>query len=148
MKVILKEDVEGLGKAGDIVNVKDGYARNYLIPRGLAIRATDKNVKSLEKQKRMILERIDKERRRLKQFAERLSELTVKIKKKAGEEGKLFGSVTSKDIAEALESMGYEVDRKKIILDDPIKSIGNYTVKIKLASEIEAELAVEVVPEE
>ncbi len=148
MKVILKEDVEGLGKAGDIVNVKDGYARNYLIPRGLAIRATDKNVKSLEKQKRMILERIDKERRRLKQFAERLSELTVKIKKKAGEEGKLFGSVTTKDIAEALESMGYEIDRKKIILDEPIKSIGNYTVKIKLASEIEAELAVEVVPEE
>ncbi len=148
MKVILKEDVEGLGKAGDIVNVKDGYARNFLIPRGLAIRATDKSVKSLEKQKKMILDRINKERKRLQQFAEKLSELTVTIKKKAGEEGKLFGSVTSRDIAEALEAMGYEVDRKKIILEEPIKSIGNYTVKIRLASEIEAEVAVEVVPEE
>ncbi len=148
MKVILKEDVEGLGRAGDVVNVKDGYARNFLIPRGLAIRATDKSVKSLEKQKKMILERINKERKRLQQFAEKLSEVTVTIKKKAGEEGKLFGSVTSRDIAEALEAMGYEVDRKKIVLDEPIKSIGNYTVKIRLAPEIEAEIAVEVVPEE
>ncbi|BAT72513.1 large subunit ribosomal protein L9 [Thermosulfidibacter takaii ABI70S6] len=148
MKVILKEDVEGLGNAGDIVNVKDGYARNYLIPRGLALRATVKNVKALEKQREMILQRINKERKRYEAFAAKLAELKVVIKKKAGEEGKLFGSVTSRDIAEALESMGYEIDRKKIVLEEPIKSVGNYTVKVKLPYQVEADLAIEVVPEE
>ena len=148
MKVILKEDVEGLGNAGDVVNVKDGYARNYLIPRGLAVRATDRSVKGLEKQRRLILERINKERRRIQNFAEKLQETTVIIKKKAGDEGKLFGSVTSRDIAEALEAIGMEVDRKKIVLDEPIKSLGTYTVKVKLPYSVEAELKVEVVPEE
>ncbi len=148
MKVILKEDVEGLGNAGDIVNVKDGYARNYLIPRGLAVRATARNVKAIEKQRQMILQRIDKERRRYEAFARRLSELKVVIKKQAGEEGKLFGSVTSRDIAEALEAMGYEIDRKKIELEEPIKSVGNYTVKVKLPYQVEAQLAIEVVPQE
>ena len=148
MRVILKEDVEGLGNAGDIVTVKDGYARNYLIPKGLAIRATARNVKALEKQRQMILQKINKEKKRYEAFANKLGELNVVIKKKAGEEGKLFGSVTSRDIAEALEAMGYEVDRKKIELEEPIKSIGKYTVKVKLPYQIEAELAVEVVPEE
>ncbi len=148
MKVILKEDVEGLGNAGDIVNVRDGYARNYLIPRGLALRATARNVKALEKQRQMILQRINKERKRYEAFARRLSELTVTIAKRAGEEGKLFGSVTSRDIADALEAMGYEIDRKKIELDEPIKSLGKYTVKVRLPYQVEAELAVEVVPEE
>ncbi len=148
MKVILKEDVEGLGNAGDIVNVRDGYARNYLIPRGLALRATARNVKALEKQRQMILQRINKERKRYEAFARRLSEFTVTIAKRAGEEGKLFGSVTSRDIADALEAMGYEIDRKKIELDEPIKSLGKYTVKVRLPYQVEAELAVEVVPEE
>jgi len=148
MKVILREDVEGLGNAGDIVNVKDGYARNYLIPRGLAMRATARNVKSLEKQRQMVLQRINKERKRYEAFANKLAELKVVIKKKAGEEGKLFGSVTSRDIADALEAMGYEVDRKKILLEEPIKSLGNYVVKVKLPYQVEAELAIEVVPEE
>jgi len=148
MRVILKEDVEGLGNAGDVVNVKDGYARNYLIPRGLAVRATDRSVKGLEKQRRLILERINKQKKRIENFAERLRETTVIIRKKAGEEGKLFGSVTSRDVAEALESMGMVVDRKKIILDEPIKSLGTYTVKVKLPYGVETELKVEVVPEE
>ena len=147
MRVILKEDVEGLGRAGDIVNVKDGYARNFLIPRGLALRATAKNVKALEKQREMILQKVNKERKRYEAFAQKLSELNVVIKKKAGEEGKLFGSVTSRDIAEALEEMGYQLDRKKIELEEPIKSIGKYTVKVKLPYQVEAELAIEVVPE-
>ncbi len=148
MKVILKEDVEGLGNAGDIVNVKDGYARNYLIPRGLALRATARNVKALEKQRQMVLQRINKERKRYEAFAAKLAELKVVIKKRAGEEGKLFGSVTTRDIAEALEQMGYELDRKRIVLDEPIKALGNYTVKVKLPYQVEAELAIEVVPEE
>ena len=148
MKVILKEDVEGLGNAGDIVNVKDGYARNYLIPRGLALRATARNVKALEKQRQMVLQRINKERKRYEAFAAKLAELKVVIKKRAGEEGKLFGSVTTRDIAEALEQMGYELDRKRIVLDEPIKALGNYTVKVKLPYQVEAELAIEVVPAE
>ncbi len=148
MKVILKEDVEGLGNAGDIVNVKDGYARNYLIPRGLALRATVRNVKALEKQRQMVLQRINKERKRYEAFAAKLAELKVVIKKRAGEEGKLFGSVTTRDIAEALEQMGYELDRKRIVLDEPIKALGNYTVKVKLPYQVEAELTIEVVPEE
>ncbi len=147
MRVILKEDVEGLGRAGDIVNVKDGYARNFLIPRGLALRATAKNVKALEKQREMILQKVNKEKKRYEAFAQKLSDLNVVIKKKAGEEGKLFGSVTSRDIAEALEQMGYQLDRKKIELEEPIKSIGKYTVKVKLPYQVEAELAIEVVPE-
>ena len=127
MKVILLKDVKGSGKAGDIVKVSDGYARNMLIPKGLAKEATQGNIKTLEKQK------------------EKMETLTVDIVTKGGEGGRLFGSVTSKDIADALkEQHGIEVDKKKVVLDNPIKEVGVKEVTVKLFQEVSAKLKVNV----
>ncbi len=144
MKVILKVDVEGVGYAGDIVDVSPGYARNYLIPKGLALAATSRNVKSLEKQKAEIMKRVDKEKKRIEALAQRLAETKVVVAKQVGEEGKLFGSVTTRDIADALAKEGIEIDRKKIVLDEAIKSLGTYQVKVKLPHGIESQVQVEV----
>ncbi|MEW6118069.1 MAG: 50S ribosomal protein L9 [Nitrospirota bacterium] len=144
MKVILKEDVKDLGHIGEMLSVKDGYARNFLIPRGLAVEANPKNIKALEHERRKIQELVKKAKAGADELASKLSGKTVTIKAKAGEEDKLFGSVTSMDIAEALKKEGFDIDRKKIVLDDPIKRLGSYTVSIKIHPEVSAQLTVQV----
>ncbi|MFQ3573869.1 MAG: 50S ribosomal protein L9 [Thermodesulfovibrionales bacterium] len=148
MQVILKEDVRNLGKAGEIVNVKDGYGRNFLLPRGLAIDATAKNIRQLEHQKNVIIQRAKKLANDAKSLADRISQVSVTIYAKAGEEDRLFGSVTSNDISEALKQQGLDIDKKKIIIEEPIKRLGEHSVKIKLHPEISATLKVFVNKEE
>ncbi len=147
MKVILKADVKDLGRMGEVVNVKDGFARNYLVPQGLAAEANTKNVKALEHETKKIQEMAKKVKSGASGLAEQIAAAKVTIKAKAGEEDKLFGSVTSMDIADALKAEGIEIDKKKIHLDEPIKRLGEYTVTIKLHSEVSAQLNVQVVPE-
>jgi large subunit ribosomal protein L9 len=148
MKVILKEDVKDLGTIGTIVDVAPGYGRNYLIPRNLAVEATSKNVKYFEHQKRLILARAKKIRQSAEDVARSLSEVTLTISALAGEEDKLFGSVTSRDIAEELAGKGFEIDRRKILLDEPIKKLGTHEVQIKLHQDVTATVKVEVVKTE
>ena len=147
MKVILKSDVKDLGRIGEVVNVKDGFARNYLVPQGLAAEANTKNVKALEHETKKIQEMARKVKSGASGLAEQIAAAKVIIKAKAGEEDKLFGSVTSMDIADALKAEGIEIDKKKIHLDEPIKRLGEYTVTIKLHTEVSAQLNVQVVPE-
>ena len=145
MIVILNKDVKGTGKAGDVVKVSDGYARNMLIPKGLATEATQGNIRHIEKQKAIAAEKKAEEKAAAKKQAEKIGKLTVTIKTKAGDGGKIFGSITSKDIAEGLKSQhGIEVDKKKIQLSSPIKQTGEMSVDIKLYSEVSAELKVKV----
>lgn len=145
MIVILNKDVKGTGKAGDVVKVSDGYARNMLIPKGLATEATQGNIRHLEKQKAIAAEKKAEEKPAAKEQAEKIGNLTVTIKTKAGDGGKIFGSITSKDIAEGLKSQhGIEVDKKKIQLSSPIKQTGEMSVDIKLYSEVSAELKVKI----
>jgi len=147
MKVILKEDVKNLGKMGSVVNVADGYARNYLIPGNLAAPADVKSIKALEHEKRMIEERAKKLKNSAQSLADSLSKMTITLSAKAGEEERLFGSITTMDIAEALKKEGINIDRKKIILNEPIKRLGSYTVGIKIHPEIIASLNITVVAE-
>ncbi|MEE3363068.1 MAG: 50S ribosomal protein L9 [Anaerovoracaceae bacterium] len=145
MIVILTKDVKGTGKAGDVVKVSDGYARNMLIPKGMAKEATKGNMKSLEKQKAVLAEKEAERKASAEELKERLGGITVEIKTKGGENGRLFGSITSKDIADNLEEQfGVHVDKKKINLDSPIKETGIKTVSVKLYPEISAELKVNV----
>jgi large subunit ribosomal protein L9 len=148
MQVILREDVEKLGKIGDLVKVADGYARNYLVPNKKAIEATPKNVHAMEHAKKMVSDRIRKMKKSAAAEAEQIKGLTVTIKAKVGEEGKLFGSVTSMDIADAVKSQGIELDKRKIILEESIKRVGEYTVQVKLHSDIHVDVKVNVIPEE
>ena len=147
MKVILKADVKGLGKMGEIVNTAPGYARNYLMPNDFAALADTKNVKAFEHQKRTIEEKKKKLHDGNLSFAEKLSAMSITIKAKAGEEDKIFGSVTSMDIAEALKAEGVEIDKKTISMEEPIKRLGEHEVQIKVASEVTASLKVKVEPE-
>ena len=148
MIVILKKDVKGTGKAGDIVKVSDGYARNMLIPRGLATEATEGNVRSLEKQKALAAEKKAEEKAAAQALAEKLNTVGVTIKTKAGEGGRIFGSITSKDITDALKDQHkLTVDKKKIQLENPIKSTGELSVNVKLYSEVSAQLKVTIVAE-
>lgn len=147
MKVILKDDVKNVGNMGDIVKVADGYARNYLVPRGLAVEASTKNVKSVEHEKRIIQEKSKKIKNSAQDFSDRLSKVTLVMKANAGEEGKLFGSVTTMDIAEALKNEGFDIDKKKISLDEPIKRLGDHTVNVKIHPEITTNVTVQVVQE-
>lgn len=147
MQIILKEDVKDLGRIGDMVRVKDGYARNFLIPKGLAVEASTKNLKALEHEKRKIQEIAKKAKDSAENIASKISRTTVTIKAKAGEEDKLFGSVTAMDIADALKKEGIDIDRKKIVLDEPIRRLGNYTVTVKIYSEVAAQLNIQVVGE-
>lgn len=145
MKVILLKEVKGLGKAGELVKTSDGHARNLLIPKGLAKEATDANVRELEKQKAMAAEKKQSEQEEARELAKRLAEVRVKIVTKTGEGGRLFGSITTKDIADALQAQeGIELDKKKFVLDSPIKHTGEFQVEIKLYAEIAARLLVEV----
>lgn len=143
MIVILNRDVKGTGKAGDIVKVSDGYARNMLIPKGYAKEATEGNVRNLEKQKAIAAEKKAEEKAAAQALAEKVSAVSVTIKTKAGEGGRIFGSITSKDIADALaDQQKLTVDKKKIQLDNPIKQTGELTVDIKLYPEVMAKLKV------
>ena len=145
MEVILKSGVEKLGNEGDVVAVADGYARNYLIPRDLAIEATEKNRRVLEHEKRMDLDRSAKEKRVAERLASELSNLSCTIRMQAGENDRLFGSVTSLDIAASLEEQGIEIDRRKILLDEPIKELGVFTVPAKIHPDVTADIKVWVV---
>lgn len=147
MKVILKEDVKKIGSMGQIVTVADGFARNYLVPKGLAVEANIKNMKSLEHAKKVIQEKAKKVKTSVQDFADRLSKISLVIKAKAGEEGKLFGSVTTMDIAEQLKNEGIEIDKKKISLDEPIKRIGTYAVSVRLHPEVDTQINLQVVEE-
>lgn len=148
MKVILREDIEKLGKAGEVVKVADGYGRNFLIPRQLAFLANVRNMKTLEHDRRAIETRAKKARKAAEDVAVTLSGMSVAISAKAGDEGKLFGAVTSRDIAEALEKAGVKMERKSIQLAEPIKQLGEYKVKIRVASEVVPEITVTVTAEE
>lgn len=147
MKIILREDVEKLGKAGEVVKVKDGFGRNYLIPRKLAVLANVRNMKALDHDRRTIETRAKKTRKTAEATAATLSSVSLTLPAKAGEEGKLFGAITSRDIAEALGKAGVTVDRKAIQLADPIKQVGDYKVKIRVATDVLPEISVSVVPE-
>lgn len=147
MKVILKQDIPSLGKAGQVVTVKDGYARNYLIPKGLALVADEKNLKLLEYQRRKIEEEAKRRRQDAESVAQRLREIELNIKAKAGEDQKLFGSITPKDVSEALQSLGFTIDKKQIEITEPIKRLGDYEVEVKLDSNVVAKVKVKVLPE-
>lgn len=147
MKVILLEDVRGTGKSGDVANVSDGYARNMLIPRGLAVEATAQNIKQLEKKKEAMAKKFAEDKAAALELKKKLEEVTVEVRTKAGKDGKVFGSVTSKDIADALNQMGFDIDKKKIQLDSPIKATGMTDVNVKLFTEISGKVKVNVVSE-
>lgn len=148
MKVILLENVKGLGKKGELVKAKDGYARNFLLPKGKAKEATQGNVKELKERKKAKKIKKEEELEEAKELAEKISSLTVKIKSKSGEGGKLFGSVTTKDIATKLKKQhNIKIDKRKIVLDDNIKSLGARFVKVKVYPDVIAKLKVEVVEE-
>ena len=147
MELILMEDVPSLGNAGDLVKVSDGYARNYLLPRKKAVRATAVSLKAVERERQTVEHKQDKQAQEAQELAQRIEELSCTITKPAGEEGKLFGAVTSADIEEALQGQGVSVDRKKIVLEEPIKNLGVYTVSLKLHPQVTAQLKLWVVKE-
>lgn len=145
MKVILKQDVKGLGKAEDLVNVSDGYARNFLFPRGLAAEANASNINIMKTRKEAEKRKRDHELAQAKELAERLKSTTVVIKTKSGENGKLFGSITSKDISDKLKKdFKIDIDKKKIVLPEPIKSTGSFEIEVKLYPEVSGKLTVKI----
>ncbi len=149
MKIILRKDLETLGRTGEVIHVKDGYARNYLIPRGYAYVATEGAVKALEIEKKRLQKRLEVDRIRAEELANELSQVQLSIPMKVGEEGRLYGSVTQIMIAEKLkEDYNYEIDKRQIILDEPIKSLGIFDIKIKLFQDIFATIKVWVISEE
>lgn len=148
MKIILKEDVRKLGSYGDELEIADGYVRNYLIPKGLAVLATANNRSIIAHKRKVILEKLEKTREEAESFINQLLAVDVVFKRKVGEKDKLFGSVTSHDIAELLNAEGFDVDKKKILLDEPIKNIGFFPVSIKIHAEVPCTINVRVEKEE
>lgn len=147
IEVILREDVASLGKTGELVRVKPGYARNYLLPHGLAFEATEGNKKRIAAETRAKTVRNQAERVEAERFAATLGGLTLELTGKAGEEGKLFGSITAQDIADALAARGQQVDRRRIELEHPIKTLGHHTVAVRLHPDVHAEVHVSVAAE-
>jgi large subunit ribosomal protein L9 len=145
MQVILQQDIDKIGKSGDLIRVRPGFARNYLLPRQLAVPATTAAVRRIEHEKAVALARAEKGKKEARGIADQLGALPIKIAQKAGEDGRLFGSVTAKDIESAVKALGHTVDRKRIQLADPIKNVGTYEVAVKLVSDVMATLKVEVV---
>lgn len=145
--VLLREDIDTLGGRGEVVKVKAGYARNYLLPQGLATLATKGNVKQIEGERAALLKKAAIEKATADAQKEQMGVITLEFERKAGEGGTLFGSVTSMDIASALQAKGYEIDRRKIVLREPIKETGEYTVKVKLHREVTLEVPVTVTAE-
>lgn len=146
-QVLLREDIDNLGARGEIVRVKAGYARNYLLPRNLAVEATANNVRQIEGEKAALAKREAKERSTAELQGSQLQKLTLKFERKVGEAGVLYGSVTSMDIAHALKDQGYEVDRRKIVLREPIKRFGNYEVPLRLHRDVTIQLPIHVLGE-
>ena len=147
MEVILRSDIERLGKLGDVVKVAPGYARNYLIPKNLAYSATSGNLKRIEFEKRRASQFVEQELQQARKYAGKLSELSLTFQVKVGEEEKLYGSVTAGDIAEEASKQGFELDRRKIIIEESIKKLGVYTVGVRLHPEVTADIKVWVVKE-
>ncbi|MFH0948589.1 MAG: 50S ribosomal protein L9 [Elusimicrobiota bacterium] len=145
MKVILKQEIKGLGKIGDIKSVKDGYARNFLMPKGLVLPANDENLKIIEKEKIKVAEIKIKELAEVTEFAKKLSSVSVTIPVESGEENKIFGSVSSSDISAALKIEGFDIDKKSIILENPLKELGAFDVTVKVHPEVTAKIKVWVV---
>lgn len=148
MEVILREDIEKLGHRGEVVKVAPGYARNFLLPKKLAVAATPSNKKIVEQEREAYLRREAKAKNEAEELGRMLASLTVTISQRAGDEGHLFGSVTAKDIADGLERQNYTIDRRKIQLEDPIKNTGEYKIPVRLHREVTAEIAVNVVAEQ
>jgi large subunit ribosomal protein L9 len=148
MKVILKNHVRNLGSYGDEVEVADGYGRNYLIPKGLALQATDQNKSVIDQKKKILLTRFEKDKTEAESIVNQLLAEEICFKRKAGESDKIFGSVTSHDIAEFLNAKGFNIDKRKILLDDPIKNLGSFTVSIKIHPDVPCTLSVKVDKEE
>ncbi len=146
-KILLREDIDTLGGRGDIVKVRAGYARNYLLPQGLATLATKGNVRQIELEREALLKRAAVERSTAQAQADQMADIALAFERKAGEGGTLFGSVTSMDIADALKAKGYEFDRRKIVLKDAIKETGEYTVSVKLHREVSISIPVSVTAE-
>jgi large subunit ribosomal protein L9 len=147
MKVILRKDFSQLGQTGDILEVKNGYARNYLIPQGIAVLATPKNMKSLEEEQRLSEIRMNKDRKNAEILAKELETVSLTVAVAVGEEDRVFGSVTAQNIADKLKEKNYNIDKKKISLKEPIKALGIYNVSIKLHTDVEAGIRVWVVKE-
>ena len=148
MEVILREDIEKLGARGEVVKVAAGYARNFLLPKKLAVAATDSNKKIVEQERQAHLRKEAKHKSEAEDLSKLLTGVTVTISQKAGENDQLFGSVTSKDVADALAAINYNIDRRKIQLDDPIKTLGEFKVPVKLHRDVTAEVTVIVAKEE
>jgi large subunit ribosomal protein L9 len=144
IQVVLQQDVDKVGKSGDLVRVRPGFARNFLLPRQLAVPATTAAVRRIEHDKVVALAKAEKGKKEGRDAADKLSALVIKITQKAGEDGRLFGSVTTKDIEAAIKAHGLVVDRKRIQLAEPIKSVGSYEIVVKLVSDVTATLKVEV----
>ena len=147
MKVILRKDYENLGNVRDVVEVKDGYARNYLIPQGIAVTATDKNMKVLQEEEKMAELRKNKAKRQAEELAQKLADVSLTAAVKVGEEDKVFGAVTAQDIAQLLQEKKFDIDKKDIELSEPIKALGVYTISIKLHTDVQAEVRLWVVKE-
>jgi large subunit ribosomal protein L9 len=148
MKVILKHDVEKVGRKGDIVNVASGFGRNYLVPRKLAIEVTASNLKMVEIERQALKKKVEQERQSFQGTIQKLSQVTLTFPRRAGEKDVIFGSVSAGDVKEALDKLGFEVDKKRIQLDEPIKRLGNFTVPVKVYHEDKAEVKIVVVKEE
>ena len=144
MKVILQENIENLGHIGDVVKVAPGYARNYLLPKGLVLLANEKNTKAMEHARRQLEYKKNKVLEQARQLVAKIDALAINLVHQAGEEGKLFGAVTNMELAEQLKAQGIEIDRKKIVLAEPIKQLGEYTVTVKVHPEVSANLKVTV----
>lgn len=147
MEIILKQDVKNLGDKDDIVSVKPGYGRNYLLPKGMAVLATDSNRKVLAENIRQAQFKQDKVKKDAEQIAEGLKDVSLTVGAKAGENGKIFGAVNALQIAEAIKKLGYEVDRRKITFDSDVKFLGNYTANVNLHKEVKVQVPFEVVAE-
>jgi large subunit ribosomal protein L9 len=148
MKVILKQDVEKLGRRGDVVNVAPGYGRNYLIPRKMALAVTATNMKTIEIERQALKKKLEVERKSYQSLVEKLNEVTLTFTRRAGDKDVIFGSVSSGDIRDGLAGLGYDVDKKKILLEEPIKRLGNFAVPVKISMDDRAEVKIVVAREE
>jgi large subunit ribosomal protein L9 len=146
MKVILKNDVENVGRKGDIVNVSAGFGRNFLLPRKLALEVTPSNMKMVEIERQALKKRLDKERESFQELIGKLSQVTLTFRRKTGEKDHIFGSVSASDIKDALVQMGFDLEKKRILLEEPIRRIGHYSVPVRVFHDDKAEVGVDVVP--
>ncbi len=148
MKVILKQDVEKLGRRGDVVNVAPGFGRNYLIPRKMALAVTATNLKTIEIERQALKKKVEIERKSFQSIVQKLNQVSLTFTRRAGDRDIIFGSVSAGDVKEALDGLGYDIDKKKIMLDEPIKRLGNFTVPVKISTDDRAEVKIIVAREE